>query len=188
MSQYYSMRLSYMQYNRYCRLWSTYFNSESELQWVKNFLAQTVGDDCTLGNRRRNYTPNALASGCGGDLTGCNGEKPRELNWCSLAGACALIYYYMMFVHICIGSTNDCSRIFWTLVAWGRSVHQAQPWNGNKAEHKATAWRWQNGSEGKKSIAMHCTEMNEVRSACGMMWKEKRSIETAWLAYVNLIR
>ena len=48
-------------------------------------------------------------------------------------------------------------------------MHQARPWNGNEAEHKATAWWWQNGSEGKKYIAMHCTEMEGVRSACGMM-------------------
>ena len=49
----------------------------------------------TLGNRRKEHAPNALASSCGDDLTGCNGEKPRELNWSSLAGTCALIYYYM---------------------------------------------------------------------------------------------
>ena len=41
------------------------------------------------------YTLKALAIGCGGDLTGSYGEKPRELNWSSLAGTCALIYYYL---------------------------------------------------------------------------------------------
>ena len=86
------------------------------------------------------------------------------------------------FVHICIGSTDNCSRIFWTLVAWGRSVHQARPWNGDEAEHKATAWQWQNRSEEKKDKAMHCTGMNEVRSAWGIMWKERGSIETVWLS------
>ena len=48
-------------------------------------------------------------------------------------------------------------------------MHQARPWNGNEVKHEATARRWQNGREGKKNIAMHCTEMNEVRSACGIM-------------------
>ena len=46
---------------------------------------------------KKEYALNALASGCGGDLTGCNGKKPRELNWSSLAGTCALIYYYIVF-------------------------------------------------------------------------------------------
>ena len=41
------------------------------------------------------YAPKALAVGCRGDLTGWYGEKPRELNWSSLAGTCAFIYYYM---------------------------------------------------------------------------------------------
>ena len=45
---------------------------------------------------KKEYAPNALASGCGGDLTGCNGKKPRELNWSSLAGTCVLIYYYIV--------------------------------------------------------------------------------------------
>ena len=49
----------------------------------------------TLGNRENRYTPKALAIGCGDDLTGWYGEKPRELNWSSLAGTCALIYYYI---------------------------------------------------------------------------------------------
>ena len=55
----------------------------------------------TLGNRRIEGAPRAQAVGCGDDLTGCNGEKPRELNWSSLAGTCTLIYYYIglyMFV------------------------------------------------------------------------------------------
>ena len=34
-----------------------------------------------------------------------------------------------------------------------------------EAGHEATTWRWQNGREEKKGIAMHCTEMNEVRNA-----------------------
>ena len=100
-------------------------------------------------------------------------------------GLCPYILLHM-FVHICIGSTDDCSRIFRYLVAWGRSVHQVWPWNESEVRHGATAWRWQNGNKEKKSIAMHCTEMNEVRSAWGMMWKEKRSIGTVWLSYVNL--
>ena len=93
-----------------------------------------------------------------------------------------------VFVHICTGSTDDCSRVFQSLVAWGRSVHQAWPWNGNKVKHEATARRWQNGREEKKGIAMHCMKMNVVRDAWGMMWRERRSIGTAWLSCVNLIR
>ena len=31
--------------------------------------------------------------------------------------------------------------------------------------HEATAWRWQNGSEEKKNIAMHCTVMKGMKSA-----------------------
>ena len=54
-----------------------------------------------------------------------------------------------VFVHICTGSTNDCSRIFRCLVAWGGSMHQARPWNGKEVEHDATAWKWQNGNEEK---------------------------------------
>ena len=44
-----------------------------------------------------------------------------------------------------------------------------------EVKHKATTWQWQNGREEKKNIAMHCMEMNEVRSAWGMgvKWKEK---------------
>ena len=45
-----------------------------------------------------------------------------------------------------------------------------QPHGGGRMEEK------------KSGIAMHCTEMNEVRSACSIMRKEKRSIETAWLS------
>ena len=41
------------------------------------------------------YAPKALAVGCGDDLTGRYGGKPRELNWSSLAGTCTLIYYYI---------------------------------------------------------------------------------------------
>ena len=44
-------------------------------------------------------------------------------------------------------------------------MHQAQPWNGREVEHDATAWQRQNGREERKNIAMHCTGMNEVRSA-----------------------
>ena len=44
-------------------------------------------------------------------------------------------------------------------------MHQAWPWNGRDVKHDATAWRWQNGNEEKKGIAVHCAEMNEVRSA-----------------------
>ena len=41
-------------------------------------------------------------------------------------------------------------------------MHQVRPWNGNEAEHKATAWRWQNGSEGKgHSYALHGDERSE---------------------------
>ena len=32
---------------------------------------------------------------------GFYGERPRELNWSSLAGTCALIYYYMcMYIFV----------------------------------------------------------------------------------------
>ena len=55
-----------------------------------------------LGNRRlRKDRPKVLAIGSGGILTGCKGEKPRELDWSSLAGTCGLLYYYIcmyMFV------------------------------------------------------------------------------------------
>ena len=34
-----------------------------------------------------------------------------------------------------------------------------------EVKHDATAWWWQNGREERKNIAMHCTEMNEVRGA-----------------------
>ena len=37
--------------------------------------------------------------------------------------------------------------------------------HGMEVKHDATTRRWQNGREGKNNIAMHCTEMNEVRSA-----------------------
>ena len=48
-----------------------------------------------LGNRsRKGDTPKALAIGCGDVLTSWGGGKPRELNWSSLAGTWALIYYY----------------------------------------------------------------------------------------------
>ena len=36
---------------------------------------------------------------------------------------------------------------------------------GMEVKHDATTWWWQNAREGKKNIAMHCTEMNEVRGA-----------------------
>ena len=38
--------------------------------------------------------PKALVIGSGGILTGYEGEKPRELDWSSLASTCGLIYYY----------------------------------------------------------------------------------------------
>ena len=87
-----------------------------------------------------------------------------------------------VYVHICTGSTDDCSRTFRCLVAWGGSVHQAWPRYGSEVKHKATTRQWQNGREERKDIAMHCTEMNEARCACGIMWREKGSIETAWLS------
>ena len=37
--------------------------------------------------------------------------------------------------------------------------------HGIEGEHETTTWRWQNGSEEKKNIAIHCMEMNEVRSS-----------------------
>ena len=37
--------------------------------------------------------PRALAVGSGGILTGYKGERPRELDWSSLAGTCGLLYY-----------------------------------------------------------------------------------------------
>ena len=41
-------------------------------------------------------------------------------------------------------------------------MHQARPWNGNEVEHKATAWRWQNGSEEvRHSPALHGDEGGE---------------------------
>ena len=36
-----------------------------------------------------------LAVGSEGDLSGYEGEKPRELDWGSLAGTCGLIYYFV---------------------------------------------------------------------------------------------
>ena len=46
--------------------------------------------------------------------------------------------------------------------ALGACIKHSQ---GMEAKHDATARQWQNGREGKKNIAMHCTEMSEVRSA-----------------------
>ena len=37
--------------------------------------------------------PIVLAVGSGDELSGYEGEKPRELNWSSLAGTCGLLYY-----------------------------------------------------------------------------------------------
>ena len=37
--------------------------------------------------------------------------------------------------------------------------------HGMEDKQDATAWRWQNGKEGKKDIAMYCMEMNGVRNA-----------------------
>ena len=55
-----------------------------------------------LGNQSwKENAPKALAIGCGDVLTSWGGEKPRELNWSSLARTCVLIYYYIclyMFV------------------------------------------------------------------------------------------
>ena len=44
-------------------------------------------------------------------------------------------------------------------------MYQAWPWNGKEVQYEATAWWWQNGREGEENIAMHCIEINEVRSA-----------------------
>ena len=37
--------------------------------------------------------------------------------------------------------------------------------HGMEVEHDATAWLWHNRRKEKKYIAMHCTEMNGMRSA-----------------------
>ena len=73
----------------------------------------------TLGNQRlREDRPIALAVSSGGDLSGYEGEKPRELDWSSLVGTCGLLYYYIcMYVHVYTRSTDECSRIFRYLVA-----------------------------------------------------------------------
>ena len=79
-----------------------------------------------------------------------------------------------MFVPICIRSTDDCSRMFQILVAWGRSVHQARPWSGDKAEHKATARWWQNGrKEVGHSHALHGDEWSEECMWHNVKRKEK---------------
>ena len=53
-------------------------------------------------------------------------------------------------------------------------MHQARPWNGNEAEHKATAWRWQNGSGGKRhSHALHGDERGEECMRHNVKRKEK---------------
>ena len=128
----------------------------------------------TLGNWGVEYAPKALAVSCGDDLTGWWGKTKRTKLEFSGWDLCPYILLHV-FVHICTGSTDDCSRVFRYLVAWGRSVHQAWPWNGREVEHDVTAQRWQNGNEEKCDIAMHCTRINEVSSAWGMgvKWKEK---------------
>ena len=61
--------------------------------WWNNPKGNSV--NCALGNQsRKENWPIALAVGSGDVLTGCCGEKPRELNWSSLAGTCSLLYYY----------------------------------------------------------------------------------------------
>ena len=134
------------------------------------------------GSKLKGDAPKALAIGCRDVLTSWGGGKPRELNWSSLAGTCALIYYFICMYMFVLDLLMTVLEYFRTLVAWGRSVHQARPWNGNEVMHEATARWWQNGREGRKNIAMHCMEMNAMGGACGIMWKEKGNIGTAWLS------
>ena len=59
-------------------------------------------------------------------------------------------------------------------------MHQAWPWNGNKAEHKATAWRWQNGrKEVKHSHALHRNEWSEECMRHDVKRKEKHKDSVA---------
>ena len=79
-----------------------------------------------------------------------------------------------VFVHICTGSTNDCSRIFRYLVAWGGSVHQARPWNGREVEHDVTAWQWAEWKRRQEghSHALHGDEWSEECMRHGEMKRE----------------
>ena len=56
----------------------------------------------TLGNRRlKEDRLIVLAVGSGDDLSGYKGEKPRELDWSSLAGTCGLLYYWVcMYIFV----------------------------------------------------------------------------------------
>ena len=98
------------------------------------------------------------------------GKKPRELNWSSLAGTWGLLYYQSMYVHVCVRTTD---KSWHRLSMWQHTLGACiKHSHGMEGKHEATTRRWQNG---RKGIAMHCTEMNEVRSAWGMVvkWKEK---------------
>ena len=91
------------------------------------------------------------------------GEKPRELNWSSLAGTCGLLYYqvcmYMYVSDLADESLHSLSMWQHVLGACIKHSHEME------TEHEVTAQQWQNRREEKKNIAMHCMEMNEVRSA-----------------------
>ena len=68
-----------------------------------------------------------------------------------------------MYVHVCIGSTDESQHrlSMWQYVLGACITHSHKM----EERHDATAWQWQNGNEEKKNIAMHCMEMNEMRSA-----------------------
>ena len=54
---------------------------------TKSAIARHIWGVAYLRTEKVRY----FSPGDGDDLTGCYGEKPRELNWSSLAGTCALI-------------------------------------------------------------------------------------------------
>ena len=58
---------------------------------LNNLKGHSINWDSRESKSERNR-PKALAIGSGGDLTGYEGEKPRELDWSSLAATCSLIY------------------------------------------------------------------------------------------------
>ena len=114
-------------------------------------------------NSKGNW-PKVPAVSSGGDLTGWSGEKPKELNWSSLAGTCSLLYYYY---GMCMLDLLKYRLSMWQHVLGACIKHSHEMEVG----HEVTAWRWQNGREEKRGITMHCTEVNGVRSAWGMAVK-----------------
>ena len=80
-----------------CRDWRLWLCHHWHWNNPKGHSVNWDSRESKIGRNR----PKVLAVGSGGILTGYDGERPRELDWSSLAGTCGLLYYYIckyMFV------------------------------------------------------------------------------------------